>query len=74
MDYVEQLMQHEYPSRKFIFLADDWGTGIASHSAAAHIDRPLFVADTIVNFIRHIMGRSAMADINTRPGGYLEGR
>jgi pimeloyl-ACP methyl ester carboxylesterase len=33
----------------------------------AHTDRPLFVADTIVNFIRHVMGRSAMADINTRP-------
>jgi hypothetical protein len=31
--YVEQLMQHEYPERKFIFIADDWGSGIASHYA-----------------------------------------
>ena len=107
MDYVDQLMQHEYPGHKFIFVADDWGGGIASHYAAAHndrlnaliqlnaitfdgcpvteiqaigqasqipnashfahTDRPLFVADTIVNFIRHVMRRSAMADINTRP-------
>ena len=39
VDYVEQLMQHEYPDRKFIFIADDWGSGIASHYAAAHNDR-----------------------------------
>ena len=39
VNYVEQLMQHEYPDRKFIFIADDWGSGIASHYAAAHNDR-----------------------------------
>lgn len=39
IDYVEQLMQHEYPGRKFIFIADDWGSGIASHYAVAHNDR-----------------------------------
>ena len=39
VDYVEQLMQHEYTDRKFIFIADDWGSGIASHYAAAHNDR-----------------------------------
>lgn len=39
VDYVEQLMQHEYPGRKFIFIADDWGSGIASHYAAAHNER-----------------------------------
>lgn len=33
-DYVEKLMQQEYPDRKFIFVADDWGSGIASHYAA----------------------------------------
>jgi len=32
-------MQHEYPGRKFIFVADDWGGGIASTYAAAHNDR-----------------------------------
>jgi pimeloyl-ACP methyl ester carboxylesterase len=37
--YIEELMQHEYPGRKFIFIADDWGSGIASHYAAAHNDR-----------------------------------
>lgn len=37
--YIEELMQHEYPRRKFIFIADDWGSGIASHYAAAHNDR-----------------------------------
>ena len=39
VDYVEQLMQHEYPDRKFIFVADDWGSGVASHYAAAYNDR-----------------------------------
>ncbi|WP_161954096.1 alpha/beta fold hydrolase [Candidatus Methylomirabilis limnetica] len=38
-DYIEKLMQHEYPGRKFIFVADDWGSGIASHHAAKHNDR-----------------------------------
>jgi len=33
-DYIEKLMQNEYPDRKFIFIADDWGSGIASHYAA----------------------------------------
>lgn len=39
IDYVEKLMQHEYPGRKFILIADDWGSGIASHYAAKHNDR-----------------------------------
>ncbi|WP_430232106.1 alpha/beta fold hydrolase [Nitrosomonas communis] len=39
VDYIEQLMQHEYPGRKFIFIADDWGSGIASHYAAKYNDR-----------------------------------
>ncbi len=39
IDYIEKLMQTEYPGRKFIFIADDWGSGIASHYAAKHNDR-----------------------------------
>ena len=39
VDYIEKLMQHEYPGRKFIFVADDWGSGIASHYAARHNER-----------------------------------
>ncbi len=39
VDYVDKLMQHEYPGRKFILIADDWGSGIASHYAARHNDR-----------------------------------
>lgn len=39
VDYIEKLMQHEYPGRKFIFVADDWGSGIASHYAAKYNDR-----------------------------------
>lgn len=39
VDYIEKLMQHEYPGRRFIFIADDWGSGIASHYAARHNDR-----------------------------------
>ena len=39
VNYIEQLMQHEYPGRKFIFVADDWGSGINSQYAAAHNDR-----------------------------------
>jgi pimeloyl-ACP methyl ester carboxylesterase len=39
VDYVEKLMQSEYPGRKFILIADDWGSGIASHYAARHNDR-----------------------------------
>lgn len=39
IDYIEKLMQHEYPGRRFIFIADDWGSGIASHYAAKHNNR-----------------------------------
>jgi pimeloyl-ACP methyl ester carboxylesterase len=39
VDYIEKLMQQEYPGRKFVFIADDWGSGIASHYAARHNDR-----------------------------------
>lgn len=39
LDYIEKLMQQEYPGRKFVFIADDWGSGIASHYAAKHNDR-----------------------------------
>ena len=39
VDYIEKLMQQEYPGRQFIFIADDWGSGIASHYAAKHNDR-----------------------------------
>ena len=38
-DYIEKLMQQEYPGRKFIFIADDWGSGIASHYAAKYSNR-----------------------------------
>jgi len=34
--YIEQLMEHEFPGEKFIFVADDWGSGIASHFAAKY--------------------------------------
>lgn len=44
VDYIEQLMQHEYPGRKFFLIADDWGSGIASHYAARHNDRLLGLA------------------------------
>jgi len=39
LDYIEKLMQHYYPGRKFTFIADDWGSGIASHYAAAYNPR-----------------------------------
>ncbi len=39
VDYIEALIQHEYPGRKFFFVADDWGGGIASSYAAEHNDR-----------------------------------
>lgn len=35
-DYINELMENEYPGRKFIFIADDWGSGIASHYAAKY--------------------------------------
>lgn len=38
-DYIEKLMQQEYPGRKFIFIADDWGSGIASQYAAKYNGR-----------------------------------
>ncbi|RLA47340.1 MAG: hypothetical protein DRR06_02710 [Gammaproteobacteria bacterium] len=40
-DYIEKLMQQIYPGRKFILIADDWGSGIASCYAAMHNDRLL---------------------------------
>lgn len=39
VEYIDQLMQHEYPGTKFFFVADDWGAGIAQHYAARHNDR-----------------------------------
>jgi len=39
IDYIEKLMQHEYPGRQFILIADDWGSGIASHYAARYNHR-----------------------------------
>jgi len=36
LDYIEKLMQHYYPGRKFIFIADDWGGGIAAHYAGEY--------------------------------------
>jgi pimeloyl-ACP methyl ester carboxylesterase len=34
-------MQHYYPGRKFIFIADDWGSGIASHYAGEYAAKRL---------------------------------
>ncbi|MFA9461575.1 alpha/beta fold hydrolase [Thiohalorhabdus methylotrophus] len=67
VDYLEALMQHEYPGRKFFLIADDWGAGIASHYAARLSDRllGLIELDAIafdgypVNEIQAI-GRAAM--------------
>ncbi len=39
VDYIDKLMRQEYPGRKFIFVSDDWGSGIASHYAARYTDR-----------------------------------
>ena len=39
VDYIDALMEHEFPGRKFFFVADDWGGGIASSYAAKHNDR-----------------------------------
>lgn len=41
VDYIEDMMQALYPGRKFVLIADDWGSGIASHYAARHNDRLL---------------------------------
>ncbi len=40
-DYIDQLMEHKYPGRKFIFIADDWGGGIASYYAAKYNSKRL---------------------------------
>jgi pimeloyl-ACP methyl ester carboxylesterase len=39
LDYIEKLMQREYPGEKFFFVADDWGSGINSHYAARYPER-----------------------------------
>ncbi len=39
VDYVDALMEHEFPGQKFTFVADDWGGGIASSYAGRHNDR-----------------------------------
>jgi pimeloyl-ACP methyl ester carboxylesterase len=39
----------------------------------AHTDQLLFVADTIINFIRRVVGRSALADIYTGNQGIWKG-
>ncbi|MEX2479323.1 MAG: alpha/beta hydrolase [Gammaproteobacteria bacterium] len=70
VDYIEKLMQHEYPGRRFVLIADDWGSGIASHYAARHNDRleALIQLDAIafdgypVNEIQAIGRASAIPD------------
>ncbi len=39
IDYIDKLMKQEYPGRKFIFVADDWGGGIATQYAAKYNNR-----------------------------------
>lgn len=39
----------------------------------AGIDQPKFVADTLVNFIRRVKGRKALADINLGNEGIWKG-
>jgi pimeloyl-ACP methyl ester carboxylesterase len=41
VDYIDKLMQQEYPGEKFTFVADDWGSGINSHYAATYNDTRL---------------------------------
>jgi pimeloyl-ACP methyl ester carboxylesterase len=36
IDIVDQVMQSLFPEEKFIFVADDWGSGINSHYAAKY--------------------------------------
>ena len=43
----------------------------AGHFAGT--DNPKYVADTIVNFVRRAMGRSALADINLGNNGIWKG-
>ncbi|WP_176758638.1 alpha/beta fold hydrolase [Limimonas halophila] len=38
-DWLEQLMQHEFPGQPFVLVADDWGGGIAAHYAARFPER-----------------------------------
>ena len=39
VDYIEQVMQKLHPNEQFIFVASDWGGGIATHYAAKYPDR-----------------------------------
>jgi len=50
VDYVDALMEHEFPGQKFTFVADDWGGGIASSYAGRH-NHHLFGSYTIVLYI-----------------------
>ncbi len=43
----------------------------AGHFAGT--DQPLYVADTIVNFVRRVKGRQALADINLGNEGIWKG-
>jgi hypothetical protein len=48
-------MQQEYPGREFIFVADDWGSGIASHYAAIFkAISPLIVGLLQINTDSHL--------------------
>lgn len=39
IDYIEQVMQELFPDTQFVFVASDWGGGIALHYAARYPDR-----------------------------------
>jgi len=38
-DWLDKLMQHEFPGEPFVLVADDWGGGIAAHYAARFPER-----------------------------------
>ena len=40
-DYVDKLMNSLYPGEKFVYLHDDWGSGIGSHYSAKYNNRLL---------------------------------
>jgi pimeloyl-ACP methyl ester carboxylesterase len=74
LDYIEKLMQHEYPGEKFLFVADDWGSGINSHYAARYPQRlEGFVQLDAIAFdgypVNEIQAIGRAAQLPNTPGG-----
>jgi len=74
VDYIDQIMNEFFPGEKFVFVSDDWGSGISAHYAAkygsdrllAHVMvNPISLSSYPISEIQAIGRASAIEDEKT---------